>query len=136
MPIKISVIIIFRNLYLYKFLSLLFSLTYTYTNFWVLHDDISLSHILFNHDPGFHCTLILTIGIRALIESVCGKPNPSIFTFIFVAIRYMAPRLYVSVIYIFCMNECFILALIHGRSLIVIFFFVVWRLIIRLGIPS
>ena len=37
MPIKIFVIIIFRNLYLYKFLSLLFSLTYTYTNFWVLH---------------------------------------------------------------------------------------------------
>ena len=32
MPIKIPVIIIFRNLYLYKFLSLLFSLSYTYTN--------------------------------------------------------------------------------------------------------
>ena len=38
MPIKIPVIIIFRNLYLYKFLSLVFSLTYTYTNSWVLHD--------------------------------------------------------------------------------------------------
>ena len=37
MPIKIPVIIIFRNLYLYKFLSLLFSLTYTYTNSWVLY---------------------------------------------------------------------------------------------------
>ena len=36
MLIKILVIIIFRNLYLYKFLSLLFSLTYTYINSWVL----------------------------------------------------------------------------------------------------
>ena len=42
-------------------------------------DDISLSHILFNHDSGFSCILIPTIDIRALIESVCGKPNCYIF---------------------------------------------------------
>ena len=40
MPIKIPVIIIFPNLYLYKFLSLLFSVTYTYTNSWVLHIEL------------------------------------------------------------------------------------------------
>ena len=53
-------------------------------------DDISLSHILFNHDPSFYFTLIPLIGIIALIELVCGKPNPFIFTCIFDAIRYMA----------------------------------------------
>ena len=54
--------------------------------------------------------------------------------------RYMVPKFYVSCYLYFCMNEYFILALIHGRSLIAIsfsfFFFVVTlRLIIRLGIP-
>ena len=43
MPIKIPVIIIFRNLYLYKFLSLLFSLTYTYIISWVLHILVRLT---------------------------------------------------------------------------------------------
>ena len=63
--------------------------------------------------------------MRALIESVCGKPNPSIFfTYIFDANGYMAPRFYVLCYLYFCMNKCFILALIHGRSLIVIFIFI------------
>ena len=86
-------------------------------------DDISLSHILFNHDPGFRCTLIPSIGIKALIESVCGKSNPFIFFFtcIFDAIRHMTARFYDSCYLYFCMNG-FVLALIHGRSLIVFSF--------------
>ena len=30
---------------------------------------ISLSHIMFNYDPGFHYTLIPSVGITALIKS-------------------------------------------------------------------
>ena len=69
-------------------------------------NDISLSHILFNHNLDFRCTLIPTIGIKSLIESVCGKQNPFIFTCIFDAIKYMAPRFYDSCYFYFCMNEC------------------------------
>ena len=39
---------------------------------------ISLSHIMFNHDPGFRYTLIPSVGIRVLIESMCNKSNPFI----------------------------------------------------------
>ena len=34
----------------------------------------------------------------------------------------MTPRFYVSYYLYFCMNECFILVFIHGRSFIVFFF--------------
>ena len=57
MPIKILVIIIFPNLYLYKFLSLLFFLTYTYTNSWVLQIFLAVTlhvHSHFSYVPVFN----------------------------------------------------------------------------------
>ena len=61
-------------------------------------DDTSLSHTLFNLDPGFRYMLILTIGIKTLIESVCGKLNMFTYFHVYVMqlVRYMTPRFFYS----------------------------------------
>ena len=39
-------------------------------------NQISCDDTLFNNDLDFRYTLILSIGIRTMIESMCGKLNP------------------------------------------------------------
>ena len=94
MFIKIPVIIIFRNLYLFKFLTLLFFLTYTYTNFWMLHVT-----------PSYIVNLLYYIKILVHVKRIFySKIHFSCICLVF--FYYLTSRIvHVKIIYLFILGE-------------------------------